>query len=155
MRCPCLFFFAVVHLFPALHGCPECISQAESTLKKIQADTSGASGVSQSEAKLRGNVVRTLAGRLQDKSVAFRRTQKDFLARRSDQKVPLAGSNVDSGLHDVYTKKKTSTHSFIVVFCLKFQVFFVSEFEYGLHLRGFSYVHLKIMNCMVVSCSLS
>jgi len=69
--------------------------QAESTLKKIQAETSGASGVSQSEAKLRGNVVRTLAGRLQDKSVAFRRTQKDFLARRSEQKVWEAESIVD------------------------------------------------------------
>jgi hypothetical protein len=61
--------------------------KAESTLKHIQAETSGAGRVSQAEAKLRGNVVRTLAGRLQDKSVLFRRAQKDFLVRRSDQKV--------------------------------------------------------------------
>ena len=74
--------------------------KAERGLKKIQAGGGGAreqvegpaaAPPSASEQKLRANIVRTLAGRLQACSVTFRRAQKDFLGRRSEQKGGSAG----------------------------------------------------------------
>ena len=43
------------------------------------------------EHKLRANIVRTLASRLQQCSVTFRRAQKEFLARRAEQKKSASG----------------------------------------------------------------
>ena len=49
------------------------------------------------EHKLRANIVRTLASRLQQSSVSFRRAQKEFLSKRAEQKRSAAGAGAGGG----------------------------------------------------------
>jgi len=56
--------------------------RCERTLKRIQ----GSANDTGSEQKIRGNVVRTLAQRLQGVNVKFRRAQKEYLSKRQAQK---------------------------------------------------------------------
>jgi len=56
--------------------------RCERTLKRIQ----GSANDSGSEQKIRGNIVRTLAQRLQAVNVKFRRAQKEYLSKRQAQK---------------------------------------------------------------------
>eukprot|EP00614_Pseudopedinella_elastica_P001912 CAMPEP_0172603888 /NCGR_PEP_ID=MMETSP1068-20121228/24099_1 /TAXON_ID=35684 /ORGANISM="Pseudopedinella elastica, Strain CCMP716" /LENGTH=496 /DNA_ID=CAMNT_0013405767 /DNA_START=63 /DNA_END=1553 /DNA_ORIENTATION=+ len=69
------------------------IRAAERVLKRLSDSTSFAEG-SSSDQKIRANIVRTLASRLQKASVSFRRAQKDFLARRSEQKRSADGGGL-------------------------------------------------------------
>jgi len=68
----------------AAKGVTSLMRQAERKIKAISDSTDYES--SATDAKLRANIVRNLASRLQQVSVDFRRTQKDFLRRRADQK---------------------------------------------------------------------
>lgn len=61
---------------------------------------------SDAETKVRSNVVRTLASRLQQASVTFRKTQKDFLSRRAEQK--SAGGGFDF-LSELEEQRKQTT----------------------------------------------
>jgi hypothetical protein len=68
--------------------------RGEKTLKLITNSVDFQS--SDAEQKLRSNIVHTLASRLQHSSVQFRKTQKDFLKRRSQQKVFTARESISS-----------------------------------------------------------
>jgi len=80
----------------AAGGVTAIFRKAEKKLKQIsdQTDFAGSSG-SEPEQKLRANIVRTLASRLQQSSVTFRRAQRDFLGRRTDQKKSAGGGGFD------------------------------------------------------------
>lgn len=71
-----------------------------------QTDFTGSPG-SEPEQKLRSNIVRTLASRLQQSSVTFRRAQRDFLGRRTDQKKSAAGGG--GGFDFLGTEEKVTS----------------------------------------------
>mmetsp|Transcript_4455 Transcript_4455/g.9496 ORF Transcript_4455/g.9496 Transcript_4455/m.9496 type:complete len:352 (+) Transcript_4455:285-1340(+) len=75
--------------------------RCERTLKRIQ----GSSADSGSEQKIRGNLVRTLAQRLQGVNVKFRRAQKEYLSKRQAQKT---GATAD-GTFDFLSETEKGT----------------------------------------------
>jgi len=68
----------------AAKGITGIFRKAERVLKTITSSTDFTS--SDADSKIRSNMVRTLASRLQQASVTFRRTQKDYLKQRAAQK---------------------------------------------------------------------
>jgi syntaxin 16 len=78
----------------AAAGVTSIFRKAEKSLKQISEQTDFGES-SDSEQKLRSNIVRTLASRLQQSSVTFRRAQRDFLGRRTDQKKSAGGGGFD------------------------------------------------------------
>lgn len=65
-------------------GITSTFRKAERVLKSITSDTDFTS--TDADSKIRSNMVRTLASRLQQASVTFRRTQKEYLKQRAAQK---------------------------------------------------------------------